>query len=33
MLGIVSVTPMLKADHAVAKVTLLTGTQFKSVSE
>jgi hypothetical protein len=29
----VSVTPMLKADHAVAKVTLVKGTQFKSVSE
>jgi hypothetical protein len=29
----VSVTPTLKADHAVAKVTLLKGTQFKSVSE
>ena len=29
----VSVTPMLKANHAVAKVTLVKGTQFKSVSE
>ena len=29
----VSVTPMLKANHAVAIVTLVKGTQFKSVSE
>jgi hypothetical protein len=29
----VSVTPMLKANHAVATVTLVKGTQFKSVSE
>jgi len=29
----VSVTPMLKANHAVAKVTLVKGTQFKAVSE
>jgi hypothetical protein len=29
----VSVTPMLKADHAVAKVTLVKDSQFKSVSE
>ena len=29
----VSVTPMLEANHAVAKVTLVKGTQFKSVSE
>jgi hypothetical protein len=29
----VSVTPILKANHAVAKVTLVKGTQFKSVSE
>jgi hypothetical protein len=28
----VSVTPTLKADHAVAKVTLVKGSQFKSVS-
>src|SRR5216684_5504078 len=29
----VSVTPILKQQHAVATVTLLKGTQFKSVSE
>jgi hypothetical protein len=29
----VSVAPMLKANHAVAIVTLVKGTQFKSVSE
>lgn len=29
----VSVTPMLNANHAVAKVSLVKGTQFKSVSE
>lgn len=29
----VSVTPMLTANHAVAKVTLVKGAQFKSVSE
>lgn len=29
----VSVTPTLKADHAIAKVTLVKGSQFKSVSE
>jgi hypothetical protein len=29
----VSVTPMLKANHAVATVTLVKGAQFKSVSE
>jgi hypothetical protein len=29
----VSVTPMLKANHAVANVTLVKGTQSKSVSE
>lgn len=29
----VSVTPQLKADHAVAKVTLVKGSEFKSVSE
>jgi hypothetical protein len=29
----VSVTPVLKANHAVAKVTLVKGAQFKSVSE
>jgi hypothetical protein len=29
----VSVTPMLKASHAIATVTLVKGAQFKSVSE
>ncbi len=29
----VSVTPMLKQHHAVAMVTLVKGTQFKSASE
>jgi hypothetical protein len=29
----VSATPMLKADHAVAKITLVKGTEYKSVSE
>jgi hypothetical protein len=29
----VSVTPMLSANHAVATVTLVKGTQFKSVSQ
>jgi hypothetical protein len=29
----VSVTPMLAANHAVAKITLVKGAQFKSVSE
>jgi hypothetical protein len=29
----VSVTPMLKANHAIATVTLVKGAQFKSVSE
>ena len=29
----VSATPTLKADHAVAKVTLVKGNQFKTVSE
>ncbi len=29
----VSVTPMLTANHAVAKITLVKGAQFKSVSE
>jgi hypothetical protein len=28
-----SVTPMLKANHAVAMVTLVNGAQIKSISE